>query len=168
MSKANGIEGEVELRIGKRKTGKSSGIVADLEGVPRECIVGREIHGTTLKDAGITIMPLENLLRYMMTVEDHVCIIDDASAVFKGTCGELFSECMMMSRDSGNTYIICIHSWRLSPRDILDMIDRLVIHKTRDTIDFIEARTDDPEIIEAWETVRDSPNRYEKIVIQLD
>jgi hypothetical protein len=167
MSKANGIEGEIWAYIGKRKSGKTTSMLEAVKDVPANCIYAREVHGSNWLERGATILPIKNLVDVMLTAVDCVFIVEDATPLFSGKLSEKFLEALVRSRDEGVTILLAFHSWRKTPFDIFDMINGVVIHKTRDLEYRITDRTDDEEILYAWKLVQESDNLHESITIEI-
>lgn len=168
MSKENGIEGEIWAYIGMRKSGKTTSMMEDTKDVPNEIIFAREVHGTNWRERGVTICEVEDLVNRMLTAVDCVFIVEDATPLFRGSVSSKFMEAMARSRDNGVTILLAFHSWRKTPFDIFDMVNGVVIHKSRDLEYRITDRTDDETVLQAWRDVKNSPVRWEKRVIELE
>lgn len=165
MTKINGVLGEIWIYVGGRYSGKSTAMIKATKHVPIQRLFVNEFHGSTWTDAGRNRrkwIPDEEFIQLMLIAKDSVFVIEDATAVFVSQVTKPFMQAMARSRDEGVTILLAFHSFRKIPNDILDMIDGIVILKTRDGEENITAKTDNPEVLDKWKKVMSSAKPHAK------
>lgn len=170
MTAKNGLLGEIWCIAGGRYSGKSTEGIRMTKAVPLDRLFVNEFHGSKWKDAGRNNrvwIPDEEFVEMCAVAKDSVFIFEDATAVFSGgKATKRFLYAMARSREEGVTIILMFHSFRKIPDDILDLIDGLVVFKTRDGEDDIRKKTDDPRVLEAYRQVKASPDPHAKKIVR--
>lgn len=94
------------------------------------------------------------------------CIVFEEATIFfsNHTSNTDITEILVRKRHTNNTIFFVFHSVRTIPRNILDLINYVVLFKTNDTVNQIK-KINHPEILEAFERVNAHPdNHYFEII----
>lgn len=165
MTKKNGLLGEIWVYVGMRKCGKTTCMIKDTRKVPINRLFVNEFHGSPWKDAGRNNrkwMQRDDFIELCCKAQDALFVFEDATALFRGGTTMRFNEAMARSREEGVTIFLPFHSFRKIPDDILDMIDGVVIFKTRDKEHRVIDKCEDPRVVEAWKQVCADPDPHAK------
>lgn len=161
MTKANGLLGEIWIYVAGRKRGKTYQMIQATKKVPNSRLFYNEFHGTDWNDArrlNRQYMPDDEFLDFAMTLKDSVVVFEDASAVFKLMLSKKAIRFLAKTRNEGVTVLMAFHSFRKIPNDIIDMIDGIVIGGTEDKEHNVIAKTDNPDVLQAFREIRNSSN----------
>lgn len=169
MTKNNGVFGEIWVLIGGRYTGKTTHMLKMTKNIPNDRLFFNEFHGSTWKDArriNRPYKPNDEFVEDCCKAKDSIFIFEDATALFRSVATNRMIFAMARSRDEGVTILLTFHSFRKTPDDILDMIDGMIIFKTRDQIADIKHKSDDPRVSQAWQEVQASNDPHAKKKVQ--
>lgn len=133
----------VVIFVGKRGTGKTTKaqkFVRSLQ-MPYEVY---DYHG----DWKRPLMEKDKFVESCLTAKNKTYVFEDASGFFsKGGVTMKMLQCLARSRNANVCIVLCFHSLRLIPLDILDMSDLIVLHNTNDNPEAISRKFGDWKVV---------------------
>lgn len=176
MSKESGNKGKVFIIIGGTGTGKSTftefnfvknnspvllydvnneypDIEPDKTGKKRRCKVS---------PMDCTI---EQFIRMAKFRENTNIIYEEATGFFNFRASSEMMQRIVAKRHGNNNYIFIFHSVKQVPKDLFEMVDYIILFKTKDIIADVEKKR--PELIEPFKDLKKDRNKYAKKIIKL-
>lgn len=133
----------VVIFVGKRGTGKTTKAQKFVHSLKMQYEV-YDYHGDWKRPLIDKIQFVENCLKS----KNKTYVFEDASGFFsKGGVTMKMLQCLARSRNANVCIVLCFHSLRLIPLDILDMSDLIVLHNTNDNPEAISRKFGDWAVI---------------------
>ena len=97
----------------------------------------------------------------------HTYILIEEATIFFDTSSRFkeMKEVLVRARHTGNIIQLNFHSWLSVPKNILNLVDYVVVFKTNDTEMTVKAKYDHPELIKVfWESRKSKDKFFNKTV----
>jgi DNA helicase HerA-like ATPase len=156
---ANG-QAKCIIIVGGTGTGKSEKIKSLLRSANKNALLIYDVNNeyTEFYDKPF-IEDIDRFVLMAKQVNNAVIVFEEATIFFsnKGSSGQNVKSILVRKRHTNNTLIFVFHSLRSIPRDIFDLSNIIIIHKTEDIKSLIEDKFENTAFTECYEKVKNLP-----------
>lgn len=158
-------DGFVIMSVGKKKTGKTTQtkkVLTDIYNNDPQ----REIYIYDINKEYSDFYPekfviFESFMNKIKDEKKSFLLIEEATIFFNNrSVSKELQRLLVTTRHDDNIIYLNFHSWRSVPRYIMDMVDYVRVFKTNDSIELVEKKTDNPNVLKAYKSVMDSEDRF--------
>ena len=158
------MAGIAYILIGRRKTGKTTMSKKLLAERPKNMpVMIYDINKEYTKEYPQKFVDFEVFLSKITdeSVKNTFILIEEATIFFDTSSRfDEMKNVLVRARHTGNIIQCNFHSWLSVPRNILNLLDYVVVFKTNDQIQTLKGKYDNPDLLAAFDEARKSKNEY--------
>jgi ABC-type sugar transport system ATPase subunit len=162
------VESKVILIVGKRRSGKTTDLRNMLKDVHPEALLLHDISSQFTDLYKKPFLPIREFTKLCKKVSSCVIAFEEATIFIGHHKLEDVAEFLVTSRHRKNTIIFIFHSLRSVPRYIYDLSNMVILHKTQDSLSFVQGRFEDENLNAAFVKVNSMASPYASVIHRLD
>lgn len=120
-------------------------------------------------NTGKPLPTMDAFLATVRTSRDALAVFEDAGIFFSNRGrSEALEDILTQARHTRVSVVMLFHSLRALPEYVVNQLDGIILHKTRDVPGTVERKFGDwPAIFDAYQTVQADPNVHAHVFVQL-
>lgn len=148
-----GMMGSGKTTMAKKIVGRRAALVFD---------VNNEYTGTNFTRH--TEGNFSAFLDEVLATRGKFVIFEESTAFVRGNMAAKFFQIMVNKRHTQNNYIFLFHNICSIPKNVLPLLNFVIIHKTADIYKEVEKKY--PRLLKAWLKTMASKNPYENTIVK--
>jgi len=153
------MSGKAIIVVGARGTGKTTTNKTLAAKVHRENLLVLDVNGEYKDLYPFEFMGFEAFAKLMTKVRGRFIIVEESTIFLdnRGHNGDI-TDALVRARHNDNTILFSFHSFRAVPKYIYALCNMVIVHKTGDTIEYVEKTFENPILTAAVLKIKNAPN----------
>ncbi len=153
------MSGKAIIIVGGTGAGKTTWVKTKLKKVDKKSILLYDVNNEYKEFTdGSSLPDFDDFSNRATRVSNAVIVFEEAT-IFLSNQGsnKNVRDILVRKRHTNNTIFLVFHSLRAVPRNIFDLCNYVVLHKTNDNVDLIDNRFDMPELTDMFTRIKNAP-----------
>ncbi len=153
------MSGKAILVVGARGTGKTTTNKSYAKKVHPSALLVLDVNGEYKDLYPYPFIGFEKFTKRLLTIENAFIVIEEATMFLsnRGYNGDMV-DVLVQARHHNNTLLFSFHSFRAIPKYVFGLCNVAIIHKTGDSVEYVEKEFENPKLTKAFLEIKSAPN----------